>query len=360
MGDFLDYLVSTTWLAVSVFIFMLFFIVGIWFYRPFKNMIFNRIIHVAFSISGFLFLMYMILGSSGYAVNFIRGITNGKQICLVEEHYQSDGDAGGSDVWRLYVLDLETGKKVYKMMVDSPEILYVSEKSVVFFEWNYAVEYDLIQGNKTREWSYEKGFEKFPELRVGIQDINRHSESTSNSAYLTITAKDGHKYCFDFATEQLFETDYLNTPDSSRYTYDDDGVYYKQIGDYSNLFSYGFKDKTGEIEQLVYSKYPAEDLLFDGEFLYPSVVGLNPKSGYFLVKHFTTLEKNNAVLTAINFDMTVKWRVEQFELKVIDEYSVNPEIGQCISVNNNYVVTYGGFVVYLNGETGEVIWQSRM
>ena len=362
MSDFLDYLISTRWLAMSVLLFLLFAIVGIWFYRPFQNMIFNRVIHVVFSVAGFSFLMYMMMGPSGYAVNFVRGLSNGKQICLVEEHYQSDGDAGGSDVWRLYVLDLETGKRIYRMMVDSPEIMYVSEKGVVFFLWNYAVEYNLTDGSMTREWSKEKGFEKFPELRSGIQDLNRHSawNTNSNSGYLSITAKDGHKYCFDFATEELIETEYLNEPEKVHYRYDEYGVYYKEPGGYGDLFSYRFKDKTGEIDELVYEKYPNEDLVFDGEFLYPSVVGLNAESGYFLVKHFTTLEKINAVLTAVNFDLSVKWSVEQFELGVIDEYLENPEIGQCISVNNNYVVTYGGFIVYLNGETGEVIWKTRL
>jgi hypothetical protein len=360
MSAFLDYLVSTSWLAITVYIFLLFAITGIWFLRPFRSMILNRILHAGFSLGAFAFLMYMHLGPSGYAVQFTYGLSNGEQLCLVEKHWQSDGDAGSSEVWRLYVLDLETGKRIYRMSLESPEILYVSDSGVVFFLWNYAVEYNLLDGTQTREWSKEKGFEKFPQLKSGIQDLNRQSEyyRNVNSGYLTLTAMDGHYYCYDFATDQLIPTQYIQQADTTLWHYDEYGIYRYDFNRNEER-SYRFETKTGEIEQLTYNQRGGIPVTFNGEFLDPSIVAMNVEKKYFIVKHFTTLDHTNAILSAIHFDLSPKWSVEQASLGVADQYDEKPEIGQCIYVNDNLVVTYGGFVVYLNGDTGEVIWKKR-
>ena len=357
MHQILDYIVSNIYLSVTLFIGVLMFIIGIWYYKPFKSAIANKTMHITVSAAAFAFVLYLNLGPSGYAVDFIYGLSNGNQLCLIEEHMDSDGDTS-FESYRLYVLDLKTGERMYRMSIYSPEILCVKENTVVLFERGAAVEYDLEEGNEIHVWSVEKGFEKFPELVSGINDLNRQSLASThiNSAYLTLTAMNGYKYCLDLMTEELTQVDYLPRHDESGWMFSDYGIYLKEK--YNTKLSFTFQSLSGEIEQLKFDNGKDSTAIYDDTFLNPSVVALFDTDEFFIIKHYETLANKTAIFTAINFDLSKKWEINQNQLELNKDFGNEALLGVCFASNEQFIATFGGNVVCFNANDGSILWNT--
>lgn len=355
MENILDYISSNIYLGITFYIGSLMVAIGIWYFKPFKSAIKNKIMHITVSVLAFAFVMYLQLGSSGYAVDFIYGLSNDNKLCLIEEHMDSDGEIS-YEAHRLYVIDLKTGKREYRMNIDSPEILCVKENSVVLFERSCAVEYDLNEGKKLREWTKEKGFEKFPELASGIQDLNRQSLASThiNSAYLTLTAMNGYKYCYDLMTEELTQIDYLPRHDETGWMFSEYGVYLKEK--YNTKLSYNFVAKTGEIDQLKFDNGKDSTAIYDGTFLDPGVVALFENEEFFVVRHYETLANKTAIFTAINFDLSKKWEINQNQLELNKDYGNEAILGVCFANQQQFIATFGGNVVCFNSNDGSILW----
>jgi hypothetical protein len=359
MGDILDYIVSETWLMTTVFIVVCFIPTIAIIYRPFKNLILARITQITVAGGAFAFLMYLVMGPDGYALQYIGGLTNGKEICLIEMHFQGDGDAGNYEVYRLYVLDLKTGERISRTSVESQELLCVTDNTAIFFERTGAVAYDLKSGEKVKEWSKEKGFENFPELHSGISELNRQSASYQfkNEAWLTITAKNGHQYCYNLLTDELLEIQYPPNNSESPIVFDEYEVSLQSIHQ-SKEWYFDFKEKTGEIKQLVYHTKNNTEKILEGEYLNPKMVAVYPDQKLFIIQHFTTVENTSAIFTAITFDQKTKWRVAQNELGTADKFSAQPLPGISFPINDQLIATFGGLVVLLNAADGSVVWKS--
>ncbi|MFI5204897.1 MAG: hypothetical protein ACHQF2_10410 [Flavobacteriales bacterium] len=360
MSGFLDYIVSNSWLFMIVFIFFAGMVTVIWFFRPFKKWQFNRAMHIICSLGFFAILMYLLMGPNGYAVNFTDMRSNGHHICLVEQHEQGHGDGGSSTEHRVYILDLKTGERIYRMTNDYGRLLMVRDSFLILYEREGAIAYDLKEGNEVKRWGKEKGFENFSELTSGIQDITSYSGSYYglNNASLGITAMNGKKYHFNLTTEKLTSGNGPAFNNKGVYNLNENEIRYEHEG-YYQWEVYSFKDVEGEIRKLQYSHYDGTKKELNEELLAPDFVTVNDEKKYFVIKHFEGLDRKNAILTAVTFDMQKKWEVRQNLLDVSDHYNDTPEIGRVVSVNNNILVTFGGFIVYLNGENGQVIWKSR-
>jgi hypothetical protein len=359
MGDILDYIFSETWLMTTVFILVCFIPTIVIIYRPFKNLILGRITQITVAGGAFAFLMYLVMGPDGYALQYIGGLTNGKEICLIEMHYQGDGDAGHYEVYRLYVLDLKTGKRISRTSVESQELLCVTENTAIFFERTSAVAYDLKSGEKVHEWSKEKGFEDFPELHSGISELNRSTASYQfkNEAWLTITAKNGHQYCYNLLTSELVEQEYPPSDSEDSFTRDDYEVAHKSTGSNKEWY-FSFKEKTGEIKQLVYHSKNNPEKILDGDYLNPKMIAVYPDQKLFIIQHFTTVENTSAIFTAVTFDQQIKWRVTQTDLKAADKFSDQPLPGISFPKDNQLITTFGGLVILLNAADGSIVWKS--
>ena len=358
MGDLLDYIVSETWLMTTVFIVVCFIPTIVIIYRPFKNLILARITQITVAGGAFAFLMYLAIGPDGYALQYIGGLTNGKEICLIEMHYQGDGDAGHYEVYRLYVLDLNTGERLSRTSVESQELLCVTDMAV-FFERTGAVAYDLKSGEKVKEWSKEKGFENFPELQSGISELNRQSASYQfkNEAWLTLTAKNGHQYCYNLLTDELLEIQYPPNNSEGPIVFDEYEVS-RQSTHQSKEWYFNFKEKTGEIKQLVYHTKNNTEKILEGEYLNPKMVAVYPDQKLFIIQHFTTVENTSAIYTAVTFDQQIKWRITQSELQTSDKFSDQPLPGISFPINDQLIATFGGLVVLLNAADGSAVWKS--
>lgn len=299
------------------------------------------------------------MGPDGYAVQYIGGLTNGKEICLIEMHYQGDGDAGEYEVYRLYVLDLKTGERNSRTSVESQELLCVTQNTAIFFERTSAVAYDLNSGDNVREWSKEKGFENFPELQSGISDLNRHTASYQfkNEAWLTITAKNGHQYCYNLLTDELLEIQYPPNKSEGPIVFDENEVSRRSTHQ-SKEWYFNFEDKTGEIKQLVYHSTDNSRKILEGEYLNPKMIAVYPDQKLFIIQHFTTVENTSAIFTAVTFEQQIKWRITQSDLQTSDKFSDQPLPGISFPINDQLVTTFGGLVILLNAADGSVVWKS--
>ena len=128
----LDYIVSNTWAFMLVFMAVATVPTLVIIKRPFKkNLILGRASQITISALAFGALLYLVMGPSGYVGNFIGAVSNGEKICLIEEHYQGDGDGGSWEAYRLYVLDARDGHRILRMNVETSSILCVTENSVI-------------------------------------------------------------------------------------------------------------------------------------------------------------------------------------------------------------------------------------
>lgn len=319
---------------------------------------FTRITQFGVSLLAFAALMYLLLGPHGYAVQYIGGLTNGDDLCLVEQHYTGDGDGGSYVNYRLFVLDMKTGERKLRLPVDSPEILCVKENSVVFFIWNYAEEYDLKTGEKINEWNKENGFEKFPELSVGISDINRSTGAYDfeNKGWLTVTAKNGHQYIYNLLTDELKEEKFVPHVVPT-YNVDDHEIRFNDSTD-NKYWRYNFEDKTGELKQLVFHDKDYAETILEGEYLRPEMVSVHPELGLFVFKHYTSTDYNASIHTGVGFDHQIKWRLSQADLQTSDNFTNQPLPGITIPFGDQLIATFGGQAICINVSDGNVVWKS--
>ncbi|MBK9190388.1 MAG: hypothetical protein IPM77_02215 [Crocinitomicaceae bacterium] len=363
MSGLLDYIVSEEWAFYIAFLFFASLPSVVLIRPPFKDkLIPKRTVQIGVSVLAFSTLMYILLSHHGYAVQFIQGMSNDEVICLTEEHYEGDGDGGSYETYRLYTIDMKTGECLLRMNIESPEMLCVKENSVVFFLWSSAVEYDFRTGEQINEWSKEKGFEKFDALKCGIKDLNRSSDhfAEQNNAWLTITANDGHYYCYNLLTDELTATQYPPDDEPEKYKFDEYEFRIKHPEDYYQDSYFTFEKVTGEIEQLIFKNYRDSVKVYNGEFLHPSVVGYSEKDRLFIVRHFETLEDKHSILTAVSFDLESVWRVEQKQIAPSDKWGDNPNPGLILKSNDHLICTFGGTVVLLSISDGSVVWSTSL
>jgi len=329
-------------------------------WRPFKNLILARTTQIGLSIFSFLALMYLLMSQHGYAVSFTGGLTNGKDLVLIEKHYEGDGDGGSYESYRMYVLDLKTGERTFRSNIENPSLLCMTDSSVFFYDYGgKAVEYSLLDFSVIDEVGIESGFEEYPELKTGIASMNSSSRSAEfiNEGWLTISANDGHHYCYNLLTEELLEREYAPGNDGWGYTMSDYSLSYRDPLDQRD-WSFSFETKTGDIEQLVFHAKDYSKTEYSGEFLDPEFVAYNPAQRLFVVKHYETLERKKAIFSAISYELKPVWKLEQNQIIEKDNFTENPEPGISFCYKTNLIVTFGGAAACLNILTGEVIWKA--
>ena len=144
MSGLLDYIVSEEWAFYIAFLFFASLPSVVLIRPPFKDkLIPKRTVQIGVSVLAFSTLMYILLSHHGYAVQFIQGMSNDEVICLTEEHYEGDGDGGSYETYMLYTIEMKTGECLLRMNIESHEMLFVKENSVVFFLCSSAVVYDF-------------------------------------------------------------------------------------------------------------------------------------------------------------------------------------------------------------------------
>jgi hypothetical protein len=344
MEALIDNIVSNTWLFMFVLIITMGLAGFFFFAQPASRKWINAAWGTLLSIIFLFMLIGATRGSFGYAVGFYGMHTNGEQLSLIEQHEVGDGDGGSSTVYRLYVLDLKTGKRMLRMLLDYPEIITMTKDGIVVFEQSRTVKLNIITGDEMKTWSQEKGLEKFPELKTGISNIGRETKiiDGKRKGYLTITALDGHEYYFDLQDETLHTG---RVPHESS----------------DNNITFRFNTVAGRIERLVStSREPYQESEYESDLLEPEIIANDPTRKIVIVKHFTTLEKNNAIITCLSYDLKPLWLIDQSTLKIEHYYPENSKAGAALYDAQNIVMTFGGTAICFDVTNGEERWRNTL
>lgn len=358
MNGLLDYIVSEQWAFITVFILLCAVPTIMISWRPFKNLFLARFTQFGISLLAFSAIMYLMLSEHGYAVEFINGLCNGKELCLIEKHYESDGDAGSSEAYRLYVLDINTGEQRFRMNIQYPEMLCMTDSSVFFFEGERAVEYSLKNGELLGEKSSEKGFERYPELHGNIMTIQRESGvwECRNEAFLFITTKDGQQFGFDLRSGKI-HPGLATIPDELvGFQLDENYLTFVDPANGKRALDFHFEVKQGQVEQLVSSNVEGTKM-YEGDFLEPEFVAYSASHELFVIRRYHTLEQKSVILEAVSFDLKPLWRFDQQQQQVKDGFSDEPLPGICFGFEDHFFATFGGAVVDMDIMTGQVKWR---
>jgi hypothetical protein len=348
----IDKLVSSTWMFLTFLTGLL--MLGVFFsaYKPFRVKWHNYILPGFFFVAFIFSMIFLTRGPFGNAVEFIQAKSNGKQLALIETHEVGDGDGGTSTVYRLYTFDLRTGKRILRQLQSYSGVIAMTEKMIVFSEADQIAGYDIFTGEEVKVWSKEQGFESYPQLRQGISTLSQTSEQLGDStfAYLIITAMDGNRYYLDVNTERLIQEDPphhsspLHTSSLTINENEDERSYY------------AFQNVTGEIDRLFVDRN-GESKFYKDTFLEPEFIAFDG-TDLVVIRHFETLEKRNAILTAVNLRLEKAWQITQQELigTVDEEHSA--EAGVTHVVGKNLITTFGGCIVCLDIKSGNIIWKT--
>jgi hypothetical protein len=340
MEDLIDTVVSSTWLFI-VLVFAAMMLSGYFFFlQPLSKRWLNITLGIIFAGVFIYIMIFATRGAYGHAVEFTDIQSNGQQLCLEERHEVGDGDGGTSTVYRIYIIDLKTGKRLLREVLPYANILGLTADSYITYENDEVVKYGLFDGKQIKSWTKETGFEKYDELAPGINAFGRYQQHVNGQtkAYVKITTLNGREYFFDPSNETLYAE---RPPDQM-----------------IDQYTFSFATVTGHIMHLV--RYRPSEKLYDKTLLEPELIFFDEKKNLVVIKHYTTLEKSNAVLTGLTYDLEARWQVEQTNLHLGDKYTENPLYGTSTIIDDNLIVTFGGTVLCLDPTTGTERWRNSL
>jgi hypothetical protein len=340
LEELIDIIVSTGWLFVTV-VFIAMMASGCFFFlKPLRRQWLNITLGIILAGVFIYIMIFATRGAYGYAVEFTEIHSNGQQVCLEERHEVGDGDGGTSTAYRIYILDLKTGKRLLRETLPYANILDLTNDSYITYEYDEVVKRDLFNGKEIKVWTKEKGFEKFDELASGINSFGSHKQEINGKTkgYLTITALNGHEYFFDPANEKLFTERPADQP--------------------IDRYAFSFASISSHIQRLV--RYRPSEKFYGKELLEPEILFYDEGKNLVILKHYTTLEKDNAVLTGLTYDLQERWQLQQTNLQLEDKFEEKPVYGTSMVVGDDLIITFGGTVLCLEAATGTERWRNRL
>jgi hypothetical protein len=160
--------------------------------------------------------------------------------------------------------------------------------------------------------------------------------------YLTITALDGHEYYLDLQNETLH---------SGQPPY--------ELNEQGRAFF--FNTVSGQIQRLIKpSRDTRGESTYDVDMLLPEIIVNDPSKKILIVRHFTSLDKNNAVLTCLSYDLQLLWTVQQSSLNIKNRYEENNMMGTSAYDTHNLVITFGGTVICFDMANGNERWRNSL
>ncbi len=246
---------------------------------------------------------------------------------------------------------MSSGKRLLRQSVEQSKLLLVTAQGAFMDEYSHGIVlHSLNDWKALKTWNKETGFEPFPELQSGINQISQWSGNSPTQGILQLTTQKGRVYYFDVQTQKLTEQSptRLSQPKFSDY--------YLDLRERTAKAYYSFVRTSGEIQHLQMQKNETpKPAAVAQDFLDPDFVVFDSTKNLFIIRHFETLERTTVLLTAFDTGLRKRWEIRQDSLFPASKPRRDAK-NRIVPMGDNLWVSIGGFAALLKTEDGKVLW----
>jgi hypothetical protein len=344
-------------LRVGIVFIVLFFIgLGLGKINPFKNYYCN-ILYKFFCYS--LFIQWIVIALIlspyyGFADRFKKVLSNGQQLILLDETGSSSPGEGGIDFYyRLYVVDINTGKRLHrKYSGDDADLFYLSGVNLLFREKNIYSIINIKDFHILKSYQIDKLHFNYPELNPGVSVIKY------NDAFLEIDSKNGRKYYLEPFTGKLWgKKPDIKTEDQSNYHVKWDSIDYFDPVTKKTSRILQFKPLQNSFLKRIEltAHHPKSPLPLD--LIEPKFLDIYPHEQIVILVSYDTTDKTSFIITALDFtDERILWQLKQSDFDKSDYVKNDSTLNIFLKHDNNLIFNSGGLLIRADAKTGKIIW----
>lgn len=286
----------------------------------------------------------------GYATDNFEVVANEENVLWGMDYWiLPGGDAGGgsSIVYRIQGLDLDNGRKMFRRPIADLLEVHGENDGLV---WASADQYELvgidIRTGQTRVIVNEEYLTKnFPELAEGVHEYRYNRETR----LVDVVSKVGTKISVDPVKKVKVEAKPVEE-NAERYEMYDSGI----SENYQTILTL----KGDTVEKLADGE--GNILNDDVTFLEGKFILHDRAAGKVVILSYATLDKEEFILRSFNEKGELLWESDQKKLGVGDIFIPHPPFEKALYYQGNAVVAFNGFVISLDGSTGQLQWRVRM
>ncbi|MBN1409262.1 MAG: hypothetical protein JW969_00360 [Spirochaetales bacterium] len=353
MDLILDSIFSSGWLVFFCILFLIGFAVVPFTIKPFRKKPLNTVLRISFLFISFSIFVLGSLNSCIWGYKFVNKVSDMRMsdnfLCIIDQPTGMEDDIEGM---RLHVLDPDTGKRFYRHVMEMYSVIYGldGDRLLSGVGSDRFFVFELGKGRIVTCLNPETLPEMFPEeLGMGIAVMS----IDPSIPVITATSKVGYTYyvkpfSLEITTEKPeYHVKGIVWYSISTHIYRGENYFIKVID----------SDSSGYLKQMMNVKTGTKTKF---TYLVPKIVAVFDAASAFLVLHYETTDKIRFILTCLDFDMKVKWRITQRELNAIDAFTEKPTFNTCITWKDQCIFNAGGFLFSVNQRTGNIKWESRL
>lgn len=359
MDIILDYIFYHS-LRIGLVCIVLFLIgLGLGKFNPFKNH-YHNIIYRYFCYS--LFIQWIILAfflspHYGYADQLNKAYSNGRQLLLLEETRSSSPGEGGIDsYYRLYAVDMNTGKRLHRRYLgNDADLLYLSGKKSLVREKH---EYSVLQINDfqvSKSYLLDKMHFNYPRLKPGVSAI-RYDDTL-----LEIDSKNGRKYYLEPFTGKLSDKKPdIMTAHQPDYRVTSNAIEYFNSSNRQFSRILQFKSTgNGSLKRIDIANHARSMPAFD--LIEPKFLGYYPDEQIAIIVSYKTTDKKSYIITAFRLmDARILWQLEQGVLDKSDYANNNATLTILMKHEDDLIFNSGGLLIRADSKTGKIKWRAQL
>lgn len=279
--------------------------------------------------------------------------------CFLDYSERSD-ESSDESVYRLNIGKIETGEKLFRKHLGwSARLLTVSGKILLYEANQNCVLFNLDKFEVIKSYTPEYLQLTYLELTLGIESssIEKYDNFGNDYYVIKITSKDGKIWNLDPLTGKFV----TSVPDNKSFT-----KYLLSSKTEISIFK-DIKEKYGEYF-MQFSRETGNSIrrkLIIGkdttgiDFIDPNFMEIFPDLEIVIIKSYTTTDKTNFYISAVDFKGKILWQQSRDDLKGSDYFSNNPDFDIALRYNNKLLFNSGGFVYYLDVLKDSVVWKTR-
>ncbi len=342
-----DYNFFTGCISVAMLIFLSFYM-----QKPrFEKLRYKRMIMIFACILVAALWFILLFGNYGHAYSPKETVISGNTLCFMDVHTSHYRGTTSKNI-RMYIVDLNTGKKQFRNNIGSEGNILAVQEGLIFYD-DYESYYvlDLATNKILKTYSWETLQADYPQTAPGISKI------VFENMLMNVLSKNGNRFYIDPFSGKIADTVFSVSSDWP-------GEYWKNVtwviitSDSSNVeksIKFSAKEKS-EASQLTLISGDDQEKDQEGKvFLYPEFIAAFGDAEVAVIKSYETTEKANFILTGISYiKMKRLWQIKQSQLES------GKELEGCKKYNGNFIFNLGPVYYSINATTGVVNWETRL